>query len=322
MRNGIFSYIAASAGAGQGIDFKESEEILYGIINFVLNKGLTILLIALVMGFAIKFGKKFIDKIVENQKKSNISFSMDSRTADTFGSILKSVLKYVVYFFGITAILSVLFGQISLTLAGIGGVALGLGAQSLIKDFINGFFILFENQFVVGDYVTIGKFSGIVQNIGIRMTVIKDLNGDIHSIPNGTISEVTNHSREKIRFIVEVPVAFEENLDNAIEVIEKCCREFENNQNKDIVLEEEKVITEILGVSKFEDSAVIIKVAGRTPPMTQWKMEYALRKQLKEALDRENIEIPYNKTEIFTDKNYSDKISEKTIIENDKSLEK
>ena len=162
----------------------------------VINKGLKIIFVIIIMYFSIKIGKYLIKKFVEKQVKSNAMLSLDSQRAKTLGEVLKSVLKYSVYFMGITIIISILFGGISFTFASIGGIAVGLGAQSLIKDLINGFFILFENQFGVGDHVTLGNFNGIVKSIGIRTTVISDFTGDIHSIPNG-IYKWSNKSFKK-----------------------------------------------------------------------------------------------------------------------------
>lgn len=278
---------------------KEELEIGKLIINLedfekILNKGLKIISIIIIMYLSIKIGKYLIKKAVDKQVKSNAALSLDPQRAKTLGGVMKSILKYSVYFLGITTILSVLFGGISFTFASIGGVALGLGAQSLIKDFINGFFILFEDQFGVGDYVTIGKFSGIVQIIGIRTTIIKDINGDIHSIPNGMISEVTNHSRGNTRFTVDVDIAYEEDIDNAINAIKECCDKFQK-ENEEFINEP----LEVLGVSALAASSVTIRTIGRTKPLTQWKMENELRKAIKITLDKKGIEIPYPKTQLI-----------------------
>lgn len=263
-------------------------------IETILNKGIKIITIIIIMYVSIKIGKYIIKKIVDNQVKSNATLSLDPQRAKTLGGIMKSILKYSVYFLGVTTILSILFGGISFTFASIGGVALGLGAQSLIKDFINGFFILFEDQFVVGDYITIGKFNGIVQTIGIRTTVIKDFSGDIHSIPNGIISEVTNHSRENTRFIVDIDIAYEEDIDYAINAIKKCCDKFQK-ANEDFIKEP----IDVSGISALVASSVTIRVLGKTKPLTQWKMENELRKEIKITLDKEGIEIPYPKTQLI-----------------------
>ena len=260
----------------------------------VFNKGIKIISIVIIMYLSIKIGKYLIKKAVDKQVKSNAALSLDPQRAKTLGGVMKSILKYSVYFLGITSILSVLFGGISFTLASIGGVALGLGSQSLIKDFINGFFILFEDQFGIGDYVTIGNFNGIVQTIGIRTTIIKDFTGDIHSIPNGMISEVTNHSRGNTRFIVDVDIAYEEDIDNAINAIKECCDKFQK-EHEDFINEP----IEVSGVSALAASSVTIRTVGRTKPLTQWKMENELRKAIKITLDENGIEIPYPKTQLI-----------------------
>ena len=260
----------------------------------VFNKGIKIISIVIIMYLSIKIGKYLIKKAVDKQVKSNAALSLDPQRAKTLGGVMKSILKYSVYFLGITSILSVLFGGISFTFASIGGVALGLGSQSLIKDFINGFFILFEDQFGIGDYVTIGNFSGIVQTIGIRTTIIKDFTGDIHSIPNGMISEVTNHSRGNTRFIVDVDITYEEDIDNAINAIKECCDKFQK-EHEDFINEP----IEVSGVSALAASSVTIRTVGRTKPLTQWKMENELRKAIKITLDENGIEIPYPKTQLI-----------------------
>lgn len=260
----------------------------------VFNKGIKIISIVIIMYLSIKIGKYLIKKAVDKQVKSNAALSLDPQRAKTLGGVMKSILKYSVYFLGITSILSVLFGGISFTFASISGVALGLGSQSLIKDFINGFFILFEDQFGIGDYVTIGNFSGIVQTIGIRTTIIKDFTGDIHSIPNGMISEVTNHSRGNTRFIVDVDIAYEEDIDNAINAIKECCDKFQK-EHEDFINEP----IEVSGVSALAASSVTIRTVGRTKPLTQWKMENELRKAIKITLDENGIEIPYPKTQLI-----------------------
>ena len=277
-------------------DQLEIGKIILNLEDFeiILNKGLKVISIIVIMYLSINIGKYLIKKVVDKQVKSNAALSLDPQRAKTLGGVMRSILKYSVYFLGITTILSVLFGGISFTFASIGGVALGLGAQSLIKDFINGFFILFEDQFGVGDYITIGNFSGIVQTIGIRTTIIKDINGDIHSIPNGIISEVTNHSRGNTRFIVDVDIAYEEDIDNAINAIKECCDKFQK-ENEEFINEP----LEVLGVSALAASSVTIRTIGRTKPLTQWKMENELRKAIKITLDKEGIEIPYPKTQLI-----------------------
>lgn len=251
------------------------------------NKALQIILIIILMYFSIKIGKHLIKKFVQKQVESNAVLSLDSQRAKTLGEVLKSVLKYSVYFMGITTIISIVFGGISITFASIGGIAVGLGAQSIIKDLINGFFILFENQFGVGDNVTLGGFTGIVKSIGIRTTVISDFNGAVHSVPNGTISGVTNHSRNNIKFIVDVHIPYEEDVDNVIHIIENASEEF-RKENEEYIEEP----LEVAGIVELGVSNVTIRVTGKAKPLSQGKMENALRKAIKFALDENKIRIP------------------------------
>lgn len=271
-----------------------SLEEIEQFINMLIGKGTKILFTIAIMYISIKIGNHLIKKFVEKQVKSNAMLSLDSQRAKTLGEVLKSVLKYTVYFIGITFIISALFNGISFTFASIGGVAVGFGAQSLVKDLINGFFILFEDQFGVGDYITVGKFEGIVNSIGIRTTIIKDFTGDIHSIPNGSIIEITNHSRGDIRFMVDVDIAYEEDVDNAINAIKKACEAFKE-ENIEFISEP----IEVVGVTALAASGVTIRVIGKAKPLKQWEMERKLRKAIKVTLDEFGIEIPYPKTQLI-----------------------
>lgn len=262
-------------------------------VEKIINSSIKIVLIIILMYLSIKIGNFTIKKFVEKQAKSNAVLSLESQRAETLGEVMKSVLKYSVYFLGVTSMISYLFNGISFTFASMSGLAVGFGAQSLVKDLINGFFILFEDQFGVGDYVTIGKFSGIVKSIGIRTTIINDFSGDIHSIPNGSIVEVTNHSRNDIRFVIDIDIAYEEDIDNAIDAIKLVCKEFQN-KNHEIINEP----IEVLGVTELAQSSVKIRVSGKAKPLKQWEMERSLRKEIKVMLDSKNIEIPYPKTQL------------------------
>lgn len=282
----------------------ETNRYEYGIfsirmetIEALIGKLISCFIIIILMYVTIKLGNKAIDKFVERQKKSNGRFSMDSQKAITIGSVLKSVIKYTVYIVGVVFILIKLFGQGIVAAAGVGGIAIGFGAQSLVRDLINGIFILFEDQYGVGDHVTIGQFSGIIENIGIRTTTIRDFTGDLHLLPNGTITQVTNHSRGNMRFLVDVEIAYEEDIDSTIDLIKNVCSEFEE-VNKDEITEK----IEVLGVMSLNASGVTIRVVGRSKPLSQWKMERELRREIKLALDKAGIEIPYPKTQLIKSK--------------------
>jgi len=247
--------------------------------------------IVIFMYAVIKISNKIIDKVVERQNK--MKFSLDERKSKTLGAIIKSMVRYAVYFFGITAILTILFGNVTLTFAGIGGVAIGFGAQSLVKDIINGFFILFEDQYAVGDYINIEDKGGIVESIELRVTKLRDFNGDLHIIPNGLIAKVTNHSRGDMRILVEAEVSHEENIDRVIDIITVVCDKFSKKEEN--IVEGPKVV----GVTAFKENSITVRVVGKAKSMTQWDCENNLRKEIKKALQQENVQIPYAKRKII-----------------------
>lgn len=277
-----FGFIKDGINIG-GLDIS-TEKFTYVFVKFV-----NIIFIIILIYLSIKIGSSIIHKFMLRQRKSSSKFTLNEKRSRTLEAILKSILRYAVYFFGIVGIMTEIFGTISLTFAGIGGVAIGFGAQSIIKDIINGFFILFEDQYAVGDYINIDEKAGIVETIELRVTKLRDFNGDMHIIPNGLISKVTNHSRGNIRILVEVDVPYEADINNVIAIINDTCDKFKlDNEN---VVEGPKVS----GVSALKESGITIKVMGKAKPMTQWDSEMELRKEIKLALDREKIEVPYPK---------------------------
>jgi moderate conductance mechanosensitive channel len=277
-----FGFIKDGINIG-GFDIS-TEKLTYVFVKFV-----NIIFLVILIYLSIKIGSSIIHKFMLRQRKSSSKFTLNEKRSRTLEAILKSILRYTVYFFGIVGIMTEIFGTISLTFAGIGGVAIGFGAQSIIKDIINGFFILFEDQYAVGDYINIDEKAGIVETIELRVTKLRDFNGDLHIIPNGLISKVTNHSRGDIRILVEVDVPYEADINKVIAIINETCDKFKlNNEN---VVEGPKV----LGVSALKESGITIKVMGKAKPMTQWDSEMELRKEIKLALEREKIEVPYPK---------------------------
>lgn len=256
-------------------------------IQLAFSKLIHVAGIIVAMYLTIKIGCALIDKSVNREKK--MRFSLDEKKSKTVGAVLKSILRYSVYFFGIFGLVEVFFGKVGLTFAGIGGLAIGFGSQSLVKDVINGFFILFEDQYSVGDYIHIDDKNGIVESIELRLTKLRDFNGDLHIIPNGMINKVTNHSRGNMRILLDVEIPYEEDLDKTAKIITEACEKFKT-ETEDMV-EGPKV----LGVSALKESSMSIRVVGKAKPMTQWDCEMKLRTEIKKALDKSNIKVPYPK---------------------------
>lgn len=248
---------------------------------------LKVLAIVLIARWTIIFGGAFIGRVFGY---------LEERKAKTLGALLKSVLRYGVDFLAFLTILAVFDVDTRpvLASAGVLGLAIGFGAQNLVRDVISGFFILFEDQFAVGDHVNLGNVEGIVEETGLRVTVVRDFGGQLHFVPNGSIDRVTNYSRGNMRALVDVSIAYEEDIDKAIAVIEEV--------NKKLA-EELPAIKEgpqVLGVTELGESGVTIQVLARTEPLQQWAVARQLRKRIKEALDSVGIEIPYPKRVILT----------------------
>lgn len=255
-----------------------------------IGKIIIILIAVKIVSYLIS---KIVDKFLKN--RAELKFFTNNKRATTIGGILKNIIKYTLYFIGIIMILDVFNVNTTsiIATAGIGGLAIGFGAQSLVKDVITGFFILAEDQYAVGDYVKIDSYEGIVEEIGLRVTKLRDFSGDLHIIPNGMIQIVTNKSRGAMRALVKVSIAYEEDVDNAISVFKKVCEEIKNS-NKDIVEG-----PDIIGVSDMDNVGVVITIVAKTKPMSQWAVEREIRKKALEALKKENIKIPYPKVIVF-----------------------
>jgi small conductance mechanosensitive channel len=264
-------------------------DILSGLPVFVVPifKVALILLIAWVF---LKISESFINQLFFSRKTEKIHIDENKRR--TLGSLLKSVIRYVTYFVAAVSILEVVGINTAslLTAAGIGGLAVGFGAQNLVKDVITGFFIILEDQYNVGDYVEAAGVKGIVDEIGLRTTRLRDFGGQWHIIPNGQINLVTNHSRGNMRALVRISIAYEEDLSRAISALEEVCSEIKAKR-QDIV--EGPMI---LGVSDMDNVGVVITLLARTVPMQQWSVERELRKAVLEKFEKENIEIPYPRT--------------------------
>lgn len=262
----------------------------------IFSKILKIVVVFIVIKILFRILNAIISKMVERRKHSKLP--VDERKLNTLSAVLKNVIRYTIYFIGVMIILDILGVNTNsiIATAGIGGLAISFGAQSLVKDIITGFFILFEDQFSVGDYIQIGDFEGIVVEMGIRVTKIRDFSGELHIIPNGNISIVTNKSRGPMSSYVDVRIPYEEDVDRAIRIIEEACEKVK--ENNDTILEGPSV----LGITDLGDSGINIKIIAKTEPMNQWALERQLRKEIKKAFDAENIQIAYPKL-IIQDRN-------------------
>jgi small conductance mechanosensitive channel len=254
-----------------------------------LGKLVIIVLIFTSIFIITRIVNHIVDRSLRDRKISRLQIT--DRRMNTLSEILKKVVKYVLVFIGIAVSLDLFSINTTsiIATAGIGGLAIGFGAQSLVKDIITGFFILLEDQYAVGDYVKIGSFEGVVEELGVRVTKLRDFTGELHIIPNSNVQVVTNRTRGAMRALVKISIAFEEDINRAIQVMEKVSSELAKSNGN--ILEGPTV----LGVTDLGGSDVVLTVIAKTKAMEQWAVEREIRKGIKEAFDREGIEIPYSK---------------------------
>jgi small-conductance mechanosensitive channel len=225
------------------------------------------------------------------QHRQGGKLQLDQRRVDTMRVLVNNVVRYTMYFLAILMVLQLLGIDLKpvLVSAGVLGLAVGFGAQSLVRDVITGFFIIFEDQFAVGDVVTINNMTGTVQEIGLRITRVRSWTGEVHIFPNGTINQVTNFSLQNTLAVVDVSVAYEEDL-GRIEQVLKEVLQLAQKELPDIVAE-----PQFLGVHAFGPSEVIMRVTAECKPNTHHAINRNLRAMIRTEFNARGIQIPYPK---------------------------
>ena len=214
------------------------------------------------------------------------------KRADTLSSVVNYALIFAILSVAAVMVLDEFGIQIGaiLAAAGVVGLAIGFGAQSLVQDVISGFFILLEDQVRVGDVVQIGGKSGLVERVNLRVTVLRDLAGNVHYVRNGHIDTVTNMTKVFSFYVFDIGVAYREDVDEVIEVIKLVDEDLRGDPvlGPDILQP-----IEILGLDQFAESAVIVKARTKTKPIRQWAIGREFNRRLKKAFDERDIEIPF-----------------------------
>ncbi|AYV72877.1 MULTISPECIES: mechanosensitive ion channel family protein [Niallia] len=274
----------------EGIDSLMNEN-LWRDVGF---SALKLVLIFLISGIIIRIGKAAVRNIFKVRTHSALRVS--ERREATLIKLLENTITYVVYFIAIMMALSVFHIDVKALLAGAGivGLAIGFGAQSLVKDIITGFFIIFEDQFSVGDQVRIGTYEGVVEEIGLRTTKIKGFTGEVNIIPNGSIVDVTNFSINNSKAIVDVSIAYQGDINRAEKVIQELIEKLPE-QYEDIV-----GVPELLGVQNIQAAEVTIRVVAETLPTKHHAIARILRKEIKNVLDENGIESPVPKLVMYS----------------------
>jgi small conductance mechanosensitive channel len=215
-----------------------------------------------------------------------------AKRTETLAGLIEKTLRAIVILAAALMILQALGLEIGPLLAGAGviGLAIGFGAQSLVKDIISGFFILLDNQMNVGDVVEIAGKTGLVESINLRVTTLRDLSGNMHIIPNGQIMTVTNMTKEYSRAVLDIGVAYKENVDDVMRVMKEVGEEMSKDPEFASRIREP---LEVLGIDSFGDSSVNIKARITTKPLEQWAVAREYRRRIKNRFDEIGIEIPF-----------------------------
>ncbi|MEX2572217.1 MAG: mechanosensitive ion channel domain-containing protein [Gemmatimonadota bacterium] len=275
------------------------EQLTDLLVFYLLGTGLKILVILVLAWIAywmLGLVVRRIERSAESSDPSTIS-AHEQRMA-TVVSLVRSVGIVMIAVIALFMVLSSLGLQIGPLLAGAGvvGLAISFGAQSLVRDVISGLFILFENQFGVGDVVRISDVSGKVEKMTLRIVVLRDLQGVMHVVPNGEILRVSNLTRAFSRAVLEIGVAYKEDADRVMDVMRGIGAELWADPEWQPLLVEEPTVP---GIESFGDSAVNIRMVATTLPLKQWDVARELRRRIKRRFDDENIEIPFPHRTLF-----------------------
>ncbi len=258
---------------------------------FVLAKDIFYIVLTVIFARLLYW---FLDRALHRVfiKKTGTPLILEEGRAKTLYPLLKSILFYAISFFALVTVLYIVGVPTAslLASASVFGLAVGFGAQSLVKDVISGFFIIFEDQFAVGEYIRADKFSGIVEEIGLRATKLRDWGGELHIIPNGIITSITNYNRGRMRALVDINLPYDEDVDKAMEIISQASKVLAEKQ-QDKILEGPTV----QGIITLGELYIVIRVVAYTQPMDQWEVERELRREILLALADAGIRVPNGK---------------------------
>ncbi|NLE96178.1 MAG: mechanosensitive ion channel family protein [Dehalococcoidia bacterium] len=272
------------------------------IQRWFLSHGLLILLIATISYLLYRLLRTALPGIVESSMSSRgrgrKAREELARRVQTLSGALTTLIGVALATIAAFMILGEMGVDVTplLATAGVAGIAIGLGAQSLIKDMLAGLFILMEDQYNKGDVVKVAGISGLVEDVNLKRTVLRDMDGIVHSIPNGEITIASNYTKEYSRVNLDVRVAYGEDMEHVIRVINRIGEEMAKDPVWGPKL---RSAPQSLGVNKFGESGIEIKVVGDTKPMMQWEVMREFRLRIKKTFDQEHIEIPWPHVKLY-----------------------
>ena len=271
------------------------------VASWLLGPGLRLIIItasAYLLTRAVNVLVESLQMFLVSRDASQTDLIERRKRVDTLGQLLRIVATLLVVGVAVLMALSLFSVDIRpiLTGAGIAGLAVGFGAQNLVRDVIAGFFLILENQVRLGDVVSINGKSGLVEALRLRTIALRGLDGTVHIIPNGVITELSNMTKDFSFAVLDVAVAYKENVDAVVEVLVRVATELRNDPvHGPSILEP----LDVLGVDSFADSSVVIKVRIKTVPIQQWSVGREFRRRIKIAFDARGIEIPFPHLSVY-----------------------
>ncbi|MBT4513118.1 MAG: mechanosensitive ion channel family protein [Chloroflexi bacterium] len=290
------------AGVDIGRITDELKDVGDAIVDWLRGSGIRVAIIIAVAVLLQQIVRSLIPhavhgQVVKKEKKKRFIEEAEQR-AETLSSFLVGVAVTVIWVVVIFMVLPEFRINIGPLLAGAGvmGLAIGFGAQGLIRDILSGLFIILEDQYAKGDWVQLGSVDGEVEYLGLRRTILRDFDGVHHTVPNGEIKIASNYSKNWACINMDISVGYGEDLDRVAEVINQVCEEMsaESQWKKSIIQ-----VPRVLRVQNFGDSGIDMKVWGTTKPMMQWGATGEIRRRLKRRFDEEGIEIPWPHMKLY-----------------------
>jgi small conductance mechanosensitive channel len=273
------------------MDTSFASQILERLMGWVPTSGLRIVLILVIMFVALHLVKGAMRKL-ESLLKGALPTPAQIKRAETLSHVIRDVARVAILAVSALMVLSELGLNLGplLAAAGIGGLAVGFGAQNIVKDVLSGFFILLEDSIRVGDVVEIAGVGGLVEEVRLRAITLRDLSGNVHVVPNGAVDKVKNMTKDYSYYLFDLGVAYREDVDEVMAVVAEIAEGLRADRHfADDILEP----LEMLGVDQFADSAVIIKCRIKTKPIQQWRIGREMNRRIKKTFDAKGIEIPF-----------------------------
>ena len=271
------------------------------IFSWLFSQGLVILIMILAIWGIVRLIDRIFPRLVTTFVMSRSEYGEheeSEKRATTLSRVFTGGAQIIVILAGVFMILYKLSIPVGPVLAGFGvvGIAVGFGAQHLVRDLISGIFVIAENQYRTGDVVTIAGTSGLVEDINLRRTILRDLEGTVHVVPNGEISVSANRTKNYSRVVLDVGVAYKENLERVIIIL----NQIGNELSADPVFGLNIIkAPQVLRIQSFDDSCITIRMLGDCKPMKQWNLRSELIRRIKARFDIEGIEIPFPHQTIY-----------------------